>query len=158
MHAVVSEFVSDLQQMLTFNLDSGSYGVDIQRVQEIRGWSTPRLMPEAPAHVLGVLDLRGTIVPVIDLRARIGLPGLAPTATTVIIVLGVAVAQGLRLFGIVVDGVSDVSNMNQGSLRAVPPLGGGGNADYLRGLVHHAGQMVLVLDIDRLLGDEMSSF
>lgn len=158
MNAVVEVVSNDqtLNQMLTFALDGESYGVDIQRVQEIRGWSPVRHIPEAPHHVLGVLDLRGTIVPIVDLRALIGLSGMEATATTVIIVLSVETASGQRLFGIVVDRVSDVANVNEQSLRPVPVMGGAGNTDYLRGLVQMGESMVLLLDIDKLLGSQSS--
>jgi len=141
------------QQLLTFALEKESYGVDIQRVQEIRGWSPVTPIPEAPHHVLGVQNLRGAIVPIIDLRARIGMPSVQPSATTVIIVLSVETDTGARLFGIVVDGVSDVTNLTQASLRPVPCMGAGGPAEYLRGLLSLGDAMILVLDIDKLLGD-----
>jgi purine-binding chemotaxis protein CheW len=149
---------SDLQQLLTFALENESYGVDIQRVQEIRGWSAATPIPEAPHHVLGVQNLRGTIVPIIDLRARMGMPTIAPSATTVIIVLSVETAQGARLFGIVADRVSDVTNLTEANLRPVPPMGNVGSAEYLRGLFSLGDSMILVLDIDKLLGDGGMTF
>lgn len=149
---------ADLQQLLTFALENESYGVDIQRVQEIRGWSAATPIPEAPHHVLGVQNLRGTIVPIIDLRARMGMPPVAPSATTVIIVLSVETAQGARLFGVVVDRVSDVTNLTEASLRPVPAMGNVGSADYLRGLFSLGDTMIMVLDIDKLLGDGGMTF
>lgn len=148
----------DLQQMLTFALDKESYGVDIQRVQEIRGWTAVTPIPESPAHILGVLNLRGAIVPIIDLRLRMGMSALERSATTVIIVLNVETAQGARLFGIVVDGVSDVANITEASLKPVPAMGQYGSADYLRGLVNMGEVMVVLLDIDKLLGGDGMSF
>ena len=142
---------TDLQQMLTFVLGEESYGVDIRHVQEIRGWSPPTPIPEAPPHILGVLDLRGAIVPIIDLRLRIGMDTANNSATTVIVVLSVATKRGPRLFGVMVDRVSDVVNVDAASLRAVP-LGNHGSADYLLGLVSRGEDMVLLLDIDRMLG------
>jgi purine-binding chemotaxis protein CheW len=147
-----------LQQMLTFALDTESYGVDIQRVQEIRGWTPVTAIPEAPPHILGVLNLRGAIVPIIDLRARIGMSPMTPSATTVIIVLNVETAQGTRLFGIVVDRVSDVANISESNLKPVPTMGQYGTADYLRGLVNNCESMVVLLDIDRLLGGNGESY
>lgn len=149
---------SDLQQLLTFALENESYGVDIQRVQEIRGWSAATPIPEAPHHILGVQNLRGTIVPIIDLRARMGMPTVAPSATTVIIVLSVETAQGARLFGVVVDRVSDVTNLTEASLRPVPSMGNVGSAEYLRGLFSQGDAMIMVLDIDKLLGDGGMTF
>jgi purine-binding chemotaxis protein CheW len=149
---------ADPQQLLTFSLEKESYGVDIQRVQEIRGWSAVTPIPEAPHHILGVQNLRGTIVPIIDLRARIGMPSVEPSATTVIIVLSVETSNGSRLFGIVADGVSDVTNLTESSLRAVPCMGTGGPAEYLRGLLSLGDTMILVLDIDKLLSDGGMTF
>ena len=148
----------DLQQMLTFALDTESYGVDIQRVQEIRGWQPVTPIPEAPAHILGVLNLRGSIVPIIDLRARIGMSSVTHSATTVIIVLNIETADGARLFGVVVDAVSDVANITEASLKPVPAMGQYGSADYLRGLVNIGETMVVLLDIDKLLGGDGMSF
>ncbi|MGC3981439.1 MAG: chemotaxis protein CheW [Steroidobacteraceae bacterium] len=142
------------QQMLTFVLASESYAVDIQRVQEIRGWTAVTPIPEAPSHILGVLNLRGAIVPIIDLRARIGITPVEPSATTVIIVLNVETQTGARLFGIVVDRVSDVANLSDTTLQAVPAMGNQASARYLRGLVNLHDTMVLLLDIDALLGNE----
>lgn len=142
---------SNLQQLLTFALDTESYGVDIRRVQEIRGWSPVTPIPAAPQHILGVLNLRGVIVPIIDLRVRIGMPAVASSATTVIIVLHVETTQGGRLFGIVVDRVSDVASITETSLQPLPALSTHGNAAYLHGLVTLGEAMVLLLDIDKLL-------
>jgi purine-binding chemotaxis protein CheW len=146
------------QQLLTFALANESYGVDIQRVQEIRGWSSVTPIPEAPHHVLGVQNLRGSIVPIIDLRARIGMSSVEPSATTVIIVLSIETGEGARTFGIVVDRVSDVTNLTAASLRPVPSMGNGASAEYLRGLLSLGDTMILVLDIDKLLSDGGMTF
>src|ERR1700745_1681106 len=87
------------QQVLTFVLGSETYGVDILRVQEIRGWSSVTKIPHAPPHVLGVLNLRGSIVPIVDLRMRFSLDRAEYTAVTVIIVVSVASAAGRRDLG-----------------------------------------------------------
>src|SRR5688572_8622447 len=93
------------KQLLTFRLAEESYGVDILRVKEIRGWSAVAALPESPPYILGMLNLRGTIVPVIDLRARFGMPATKPTPLTVIIVLSTTREDGsAREFGLVVDG------------------------------------------------------
>src|SRR6476619_6226468 len=95
------------RQVLTFVLGNETYGVDILRVQEIRGFTAVTKIPHAPAHVLGVLNLRGSIVPIVDLRMRFSLERAEFNAVTVIIVLSVQSATGRRDFGVVVDGVSD---------------------------------------------------
>ena len=142
-------------QVLTFVLGSETYGVDILRVQEIRGWSAVTKIPNSPPHVLGVLNLRGSIVPVVDLRKRFSLEQAEYTAVTVIIVLSVRGEAGRRDFGVVVDGVSDVVDVQSNAVRPTPDLGCRAATDHIRGLVPVNERMVVLLDLDRLIGAEM---
>jgi len=142
-------------QVLTFVLGSETYGVDILRVQEIRGWSAVTKIPNSPPHVLGVLNLRGSIVPVVDLRKRFSLEQAEYTAVTVIIVLSVRGQAGRRDFGVVVDGVSDVVDVKASEVRPTPDLGSRDATDHIRGLVPVNERMVVLLDLDRLIGAEM---
>jgi purine-binding chemotaxis protein CheW len=144
-------------QVLTFVLGNETYGVDILRVQEIRGWSAVTKIPHAPPHVLGVLNLRGSIVPIVDLRMRFALDRAEYTAITVIIVVSVISAAGRRDFGVVVDGVSDVVDVDTADVKAAPELGSKAATDYIRGLVPIADRMVVLLDIDRLIGSDMTT-
>src|SRR3954468_4924387 len=107
-------------QVLTFVLGKETYGVDILRVQEIRGWSSVTKIPHAPVHVLGVLNLRGSIVPIVDLRMRFSLDRAEYTAVTVIIVVSIMSAAGRRDFGVVVDGVSDVVDVDTDEVKPAP--------------------------------------
>jgi purine-binding chemotaxis protein CheW len=143
-------------QVLTFVLGKETYGVDILRVQEIRGWSAVTKIPYSPPHVLGVLNLRGSIVPIVDLRMRFALDQVEYTAVTVIIVVSVKSAAGRRDFGVVVDGVSDVVDVNPETVKPAPDLGARGATDYIRGLVPISERMVVLLDIDRLIASDMS--
>ena len=142
-------------QVLTFVLGSETYGVDILRVQEIRGWSAVTKIPNSAPHVLGVLNLRGSIVPVVDLRKRFALEQAEYTAVTVIIVLSVRGQAGRRDFGVVVDGVSDVVDVQASEVRPTPDLGCRAATDHIRGLVPVNERMVVLLDLDRLIGAEM---
>jgi purine-binding chemotaxis protein CheW len=144
------------RQVLTFVLGSETYGVDILRVQEIRGWSAVTKIPHAPAHVLGVLNLRGSIVPIVDLRMRLNLDRAEYTAVTVIIVLSVVAGSARRDFGVVVDGVSDVVDVKEAEVKPAPDLGARTGSDYIRGLVPVSERMVVLLDIDRLIGGDMA--
>ena len=146
---------SESFQVLTFILGNESYGVDILRVQEIRGWSTVTKIPHAPAYVLGVLNLRGSIVPIVDLRMRFNLDRAEYTAVTVIIVLSVNSPAGRREIGVVVDGVSDVVDVNANDVKPAPELGDRTATDYIRGLVSVADRMVVLLDIDKLIGGDL---
>lgn len=143
------------QQILTFSLGTETYGVEILRVQEIRGFSTVTRIPQAPPHVLGVLNLRGTVVPIVDLRMRFSLAEVAFTALTVIIVLSVEGGSGRRNFGLVVDGVSDVMDLAPDAVRPTPEFGSHVNTDFIRGLATLGDSMVMLLDIDRLIGNDL---
>src|ERR1700754_3605017 len=134
-------------QYLTVNLGNEEYGVDILAVREIRGWTLVTRIPQAPSYVLGVLNLRGAIVPVLDLRLRFGLEREEYTDTTVCVIVMVAGRQ----FGVVVDAVSDVVEVIPGAIRPVPDMGTTVDTEYLKGLTSVGERMVLLLDVDRLL-------
>lgn len=138
-------------QILTFLLDQQLFGVDILRVREIRGWTPVTAVPETPPHVLGVLNLRGAIVPVIDLRARLGWPTVAETATTVIVVLTVIGANGRRDFGLVVDAVSDVTHLSDADIQKTPSGITIGDRNSVPALATIGERMILLLDIDGML-------
>lgn len=138
-------------QFLSFTLGADDYALDILRVQEIRGWENVRALPDSPDYVKGVLDLRGTIVPIFDLRVRFGDPSPAYSATTVVIVVSVQLGDGRQnLVGAVVDGVSDVLDITSAERRAPPILGARTSQCYLAGMVTLPRGMVILLDIDKL--------
>ena len=141
-------------QYLTFSLAGEEYGIDILKVQEIRGWAPVTKVPNAPPFVRGVMNLRGAIVPVIDLRLRFGLDSMAYTKTTVVIVVTVQSASGSRIIGTVVDGVSDVLNPNAADIQPPPDFGTAVHTEFISGLVTIEAGMVMLLDVDRLLSVE----
>lgn len=143
-------------QVLTFTLGSETYGVHILRVQEIRGWSPVTRVPQSPEHVLGVLNLRGCIVPIVDLRMRFRLERAEYTAVTVIIILSVETAIGRRDLGMVVDGVSDVIDIDPADIKPPPDLGNHGNTEFISGLLTMDETMVMLLDIDRLVSADLA--
>jgi purine-binding chemotaxis protein CheW len=143
-------------QVLTFTLGAETYGVDILRVQEIRGWSPVTRIPQSPPHVLGVLNLRGSIVPIIDMRMRFSLDQAEYTAVTVIIVLSVECTGGRRDIGVVVDGVSDVIDVDHAQVKPAPDLGGQVSTEFIRGLAAVSDHMVMLLDIDTLIGGDVA--
>jgi purine-binding chemotaxis protein CheW len=143
------------RQVLTFCLGAETYGVDILRVQEIRGWSAVTRIPKSPPHVLGVLNLRGSIVPIIDLRVRFSLERADFTPLTVIIVLSITTPGGRSEFGLVVDSVSDVVDISVKDLKETPNLGGKLNADFIECLATIADRMLILLDVDALIGRDL---
>lgn len=151
---VLQQNSEQTDQYLTFIMADEEYGVDILRVQEIRGWENVTPIPNAPPHIKGVINLRGTIVPIIDLRQRFGLSKAEYGPLTVVIVLKVNTSKGSRVMGIVVDAVSDVYSLSADDMRAAPDLGDNVNTSYIRGLVSVANKMVILLDINELLGGD----
>jgi purine-binding chemotaxis protein CheW len=144
-------------QYLTFILAGEEYGLDILRVQEIKAWDTATPIPNTPSYIKGVINLRGTIVPIIDLRERFGLGLLPDGPTTVVIVLRVGGEDGERIMGMVVDAVSDVYNMTDEQIKRPQNFGGVLGTQFVRGLATVADRMVIVLDIDKLLNtDELA--
>lgn len=139
------------QQYLTFVLAGEEYGVDILRVQEIKGWDNVTHIPNTPSYVRGVINLRGTIVPIIDMRIRFNLEQLAYGPTTVVIVLKVLSESGDRIMGVVVDGVSDVYNMLDEDIKESPDFGSAVDTAFVKGLATVNEKMVIILDIDHML-------
>ncbi len=127
-------------------------------MQEIKGWTPVTQIPNAPSFLKGVLNLRGTIVPIVDLRMRFNLKEIEYTPTTVVIVLSLLSEGRERTFGIVVDAVSDVLNIATADIRPKPDFGTVVDADFINGLATADEQMVMLLDIDRLLRpDELNA-
>ena len=143
--------VSSVGQYLSFRIGTDDYAVDILRVQEIRGWQKVRALPDSRGYVKGVLDMRGIIVPIVDLRIRFGNSQPSYSGTTVVIVVSVdREAGGSQLIGAVVDSVSDVLEVDPSDLRQPPELGGAVNRQYLDGMVSREHGMVVLLNLDRL--------
>jgi len=144
------------RQALTFALGQEVYGVDILRVKEIRGWSPVTRIPQSPPAVLGVLNLRGAIVPIVDLRVRFAMQSAEFNAVTVVIVLSLRTADGHRECGIVVDSVRDVVDIAADSVRPAPTMHGCEANEFIEGITTLGEQMLILLDADRLVSGELS--
>ena len=138
-------------QYLTFLLADEEYGVDILKVQEIRGWEQPTMLPNAVDYVLGVINLRGTVVPIIDLRRRFAMEKSQFGQTTVVVVVKVVSVDKERTVGLVVDAVSEVYNVNDADIRPAPDLGGAISTEFVQGLATLGEKMIILLDIDKLI-------
>jgi purine-binding chemotaxis protein CheW len=140
-------------EFLTFRLGGEDYGIHILKVQEIRGYDAPTVIANAPPFVKGVVNLRGVIVPVLDLRIRFGLAQPSYDPTTVVIVLNVAE----RVIGVVVDAVCDVVPLAPASIQPPPEFAGSVlDLQYITGLATVDGRLVILLDIEKLMtGAEM---
>lgn len=155
MDAPAIQDLGKTEQYLTFFLNNQEYGVDILRVQEIKGWDSVTEIPNTPSYIKGVINLRGSIVPIIDLRERFSLPSIPYGPTTVVVVLRVVRVDRSCIMGLVVDAVSDVYSINSGGTSPPPDLGGVIDVTFVKGLATVDKKMVIVLDIDRLLGGDL---
>jgi purine-binding chemotaxis protein CheW len=146
-----------LSQFLTFVCAGEEYGVPILCVQEIKGWESVTRVPYTPDYLLGVMNLRGVIVPVIDLRTRFGLPASAPGTSTVVIVVRVFTTRGEKTAGVVVDAVSEVYGVAAEEIKPTPDLGAPVERACVLGLASVDEKMVMLLDIDKLVLSCISS-
>lgn len=137
-------------EFLTFRLGAESYGIEILKVQEIRGYEAPTSIANAPAFIKGVINLRGVIVPIVDLRIKFNLGEPSYDQFTVVIILNI----GKRVVGAVVDGVSDVIQIGSANLRPSPEFGSTLDTQYILGLGTIDDRMIIVVDIERLMSSQ----
>ncbi len=143
-----TELVTDGSQFLAFRLGEEEYGLEILRVQEIKGYSKITPLPNTPLEIKGVMNLRGSVVPVIDLRTRLGMCEAEYTVFTVIIVVTVET----KIVGLVVDAVSDVLNVEPEVVVPAPDLGAEVDVSFLTGIARTGDRLVSLLSIDKLVG------
>ena len=134
-------------EFLAFTLGSEEYGIDIQRVQELRGYDAVTRIANAPDYLKGVVNLRGIIVPIIDMRIKLNLGSATYNTFTVVIVLNI----GKRVMGMVVDSVSDVITLKDEQIKVAPEMGSTLNSNYLIGLGTLEERMLILVDIERLM-------
>ncbi|WP_084382824.1 chemotaxis protein CheW [Curvibacter delicatus] len=142
-----SAAMTSVREFLAFKLGTEEYGIDILRVQEIRSFEQPTRMANAPAYILGVVNLRGVIVPIIDMRIKFNLDEVKYDSFTVVIVLNI----GNQVIGMVVDGVSDVITLAPEQLRPVPELSAAVASDHLLAIGSLENRMLILLDIEKLM-------
>jgi len=135
------------RELLTFRLGTEEYGIDILKVQEIRGWEAPTAIANAPAFIKGVISLRGTIVPVVDLRLKFNLGEAKYDELTVMIILNLAG----RVVGVVVDAVSDVLTLAPEQVKPAPEFSAAFDTAYIIGLGVEKERMLILVDIERLM-------
>ena len=148
--AIMSDLQQDgdvAQEYLTFTLGAEEYAIDILGVQEIRSFEKPTHIANAPDFIRGVINLRGTIVPIVDMRIRFTTGSADYTPFTVVIILNI----GQRMIGIVVDNVSDVMRLQSAHIRPAPAFGAAVDTSYIRGLATLDSRTLIVVDVARLL-------
>jgi len=142
------------EQFLTFFLNDEEYGVEILRVQEIRSWTAPMPLPHAPTYIKGVINIRGDIVPIADLRERLGLSSAVRSLPLAVVVLRVGAADRTRTMGVVVDAMSDVTNVSAADIK-VPPHFSDVQPSMAKGIATVAEKMITILDVDQLFEPSM---
>jgi purine-binding chemotaxis protein CheW len=135
------------REYLTFRLGEEEYGIDILKVQEIRGYEQPTRIANAPSFIKGVVNLRGVIVPIVDMRIKFNLGSAEYNDFTVVIILNL----GARVVGIVVDSVSDVMELSPEQIRPAPEVGAVVDADFITGLGTLNDRMLILIEIERLM-------
>jgi purine-binding chemotaxis protein CheW len=139
---------------LVFQLGREEFGIRVLKVREIMGIQDITAVPQTPAHVKGVINLRGKVIPVVDLRLKFGLPEIEYTQRTCIIVVQVQRDASSMLMGIVVDGVAEVLNLAAGDIENTPDFGQGVTTPYLLGMAKIKGKVKILLEIDQVLSSQ----
>ncbi len=142
-------------QFLTFMLSGEEYGVQILRVQEIKGWNTATVIPNVPEYILGVINLRGEIVPIMDMRRRFLLEETPYGPTTVVIVVKVTNEDKTQTVGLVVDAVSEVYRIEGINIQPPPDFGGVISSEFVQGLATVDEKMIILLEVDHLIDFEV---
>jgi purine-binding chemotaxis protein CheW len=151
MDQVVKAIADKEGKYLTFSLDGEEYGIGILKIKEIIGMMPITTVPQTPEFVKGVINLRGKVIPVIDLRLRFGMEAIDYTERTCIIVVEIEGSAGTVQIAIVVDAVSEVLNVNAEDVEETPTFGAKLNTDYILGMAKMEGGVKILLDIDRVL-------
>jgi len=144
------DFITSGEQYLTFLLSEEQYAVDILCVEEIRSWESPTRIPNSPSYIKGVINMRGIIVPIVDLRMKFNIGEASYCETTVVIVLTVETEDKTRTIGFVVDAVSDVLNVGNNEIKPAPAFGGCVPPNYLAGLINVGENVVTLLNVKAL--------
>lgn len=146
-HAAPHRGPADAMGVVAVRIGAQEFALDILSVREIRGWTPPIPLPRAPAYVQGMSDLRGVVIPIIDLGARLGLKATSATATSVVIVVQIRE----RLAGLLVDGVSDLIDIDPGRLQATPETGSAGPGQVIRGIFEIHGRILGLIALETVI-------
>jgi len=134
------------RELIAFRIGDQEFCVNIMSVREIRGWTQATPMPHAPSYVLGVINLRGVVLPIVDMSLRLGMKPAEPTVRHVIIVAQV----GHKVVGLLVDAVSDILTMTDENVQATPDIANDAEKSYARGLLAIEGRMICLIELDAL--------
>lgn len=144
------ETVNDTLELISFRIAEQEFCLDIMAVREIRGWTPATPLPHTPPYVRGVINLRGAVLPILDLKARLGLGEAEPSARSVIIVTHI----GKRLVGLLVDGVSEILASDRSAVQATPNVGCDTVSRFVRGIIASEGRMISWIALDDILPEQ----
>jgi purine-binding chemotaxis protein CheW len=149
--------ITETTQYLTFKLAEEIFALDVAKVREILEFSTVTKVPQTPEFMRGVINLRGSVVPVIDLRLKFGMTATEQSVNTCIIVAEVDMDDETILLGALADSVQEVNEMEPGQIEAAPHIGTRLNTDFIKGMGKQDGNFIMILDIDKVFGtDELA--
>jgi purine-binding chemotaxis protein CheW len=143
-------------QYLTFHLDNEVFAVDVARVREILEYSSVTRVPKTQNYLRGVINLRGSVVPVVDMRVLFGLPGADATVNTCIIVMEIVADGSAFVMGALADSVREVLELDPDQIEPAPRVGARVKTDFIDGMGKHNNEFIMILDIDKMLPDEAS--
>ena len=146
--------INETVQYLTFKLSEEVFALDVAKVREILEYSSITKVPQTPDFMRGVINLRGSVVPVIDLRLKFGMTRTEQTVNTCIIVVEVSMDGETTVLGALADSVQEVIEMEPDSIEPAPHIGTSLNTDFIKGMGKHEGNFIMILDIDRVLSSE----
>lgn len=144
------DFVNDALELISFRIEEQEFCLDIMAVREIRGWTPATPLPHSPHFVRGVINLRGAVLPILDLKARLGLGVAEPSARSVIIVVHI----GKRLVGLLVDGVSEILAAERTMIQPTPNVGCDSVSRFVRGIIAMEGRMISWVGLEDILPEE----
>lgn len=154
---MVGSEITEARQYLTFSLVDEIFAVDVAKVREILEFSTITRVPQTPEFMRGVINLRGSVVPVMDMRLKFGMAGTERTVNTCIIVVEVASGDDTLVLGMLADSVQEVFELEPENIEPAPRIGTKLDTTFIRGMGKHGEQFIIILDIDRVFsGDELS--
>jgi purine-binding chemotaxis protein CheW len=145
--------IPDTKELIAFRIGVQEFCINIMTVREIRGWTAATALPRAPRYVRGVINLRGAVLPIVDLAMRLGLPSTEPTARNVIIVVQIAHQQ----IGLLVDAVSDILTANDANIQPTPDVASDLVRTFVRGLLPVDGRMISLISLDHVLPAELEA-
>ena len=150
----MSEIQTKNNQYLTFDLDGEVFAIEVSKVREILDFTEVTRIPQTPDFIRGVINLRDRVVPVINMRSKFGLPAVAETVNTCIIIVQVQIDNEVSILGMLVDSVQEVLNMETDQIEPPPRMGSRMNTDFLQGMGKHNERFIMILNIDKVFSSD----